>query len=195
METLDLDASRIMRQQLEATSLCSDGTNWKVLYPSVYTGWAQYTDGEYTSGSPLSVNNSKVQITVNPTIGAGSKIETYLPSGVGEFWDSTNNRLIAQKEGDAYTVRLNFTGDPAGISDFGQIIFDIGDGAPDIPIATRTVSFAKATATTVSTTTSLFSLSTFVENGCKIYFDTSDSGDSVDLYDISVVITRTHSPL
>ena len=195
VETIDLNASRTMRQQLEATSLCSDGTNWKVLYPSVYTGWAQYIDGEYTSGSPLSVNNSKVQITVNPTIGAGSKIETYLPAGVGEFWDDTNNRIQAQKEGDAYTVRLNFTGDPAGVSDFGQIIFDIGDGAPDIPIATRTVSFAKATATTVSTTTSLFSLSTFVANGCKIYFDTSDSGDNVDIYDISVVITRTHSPL
>jgi len=195
VETIDLNASRTMRQQLEATSLCSDGTNWKVLYPSVYTGWAQYIDGEYTSGSPLSVNSSKVQITVNPTIGAGSKIETYLPAGVGEFWDDTNNRIQAQKEGDAYTVRLNFTGDPAGVSDFGQIIFDIGDGAPDIPIATRTVSFAKATATTVSTTTSLFSLSTFVANGCKIYFDTSDSGDNVDIYDISVVITRTHSPL
>lgn len=195
IETIDLGSSRTMRQQLEATSLCSDGSNWKVLYPSVYTGWAQYIDGQYTSGSPLSVNNAKVLLTIDTTIGTGSKIETYLPSGVDSFWDESTDRIQAQKEGDAYTIRVNFVGDPSGISDFGQIIFDIGDSAPDIPIATRTVSFAKATATSVSTTTSLFSLATFVENGCKIYFDTSDSGDSVDIYDISIVITRTHSPL
>lgn len=195
VETIDGDLSRLMRQKLEATSIVSDGSNWRVLYPTVYTGWAQYIDGQYTSGSPLSVNNAKVQLTIDTTVGSGSKNETYLPSGVTTFFNETSNTIEAQKEGDAYTVRVNFVGDPAGVSDFGEIVFDIGDGAPDIPIATRTVSFAKATATSVSTTTSLFSLSTFVANGCKIYFDTSNSGDNVDIYDISVVITRTHSPL
>mgnify|MGYP001585522617 CR=1 FL=1 len=194
-ETIDEESSRTMRQKKEATSLSSDGTNWRALYPSVYTGWAQYVDGEYTSGSPLAVNNAKVQLTIDTTVGTGSKEETYLPSGVDEFWDETSNTIQAQKAGDAYTVRVNFTGDPGGVDDFGEIIFDIGDGSPDIPIATRTIVFAKATATSVSTTTSLFSLATFIANGCKIYFDTTGSGDSIDVYDISVVITRTHSPL
>jgi hypothetical protein len=194
-ETIDGDLTRVIRQKLEATHIISDGVNWNVVHPTLATGWAQYIDGEHTVGSPLAVNNAKVQLTIDPAAGTGSKIETYLPAGVTEFWNSTTNKIIGQKEGDAYTIRVNFVGDPAGVSDYGEIIFDIGDGAPDIPIATRTVSFAKATPTSVSTTTSLFSLDTFIANGCKIYFDTSTSGDSVDVYDISVVITRTFSPL
>jgi hypothetical protein len=194
-ETIDGDLTRTVRQKYEATHIISDGTNWNVVHPTLSTGWAQYTDGEYTVGSPLTVNNDKVLLTINPATGTGSKIETYLPAGVTEFWNSTSDKIIGQKEGDAYTVRVNFVGDPAGVTDYAELIFDIGDGAPDVPIATRTITFAKATPTSVSTTTSLFSLATFIANGCKIYLDTSGSGDSIDVYDISVVITRTHSPL
>ncbi len=153
------------------------------------TGWAIYEDNQYSSGSPLTSNSAKTQVTIN---GNGSSTNTtYLPTDVTDFWSTVDNKITPAAEGDAYALRLDFTASPATASDYAEVIFEVNAAA----LAHRTVSFAKAGATSFSIGLPLAALSDFVTNGCKIYFDTSGSGDAIDIYDISLFIKRDFTAL
>ena len=155
-------------------------------------GWGFYSDSTYTSGSPLNSNNAKTQITID---GLGATTETgYLPTGVTNLWSS--NKITPAVLGDSYDLRLDFTAAPTGVSDYAEVLLDIGTGGSPINIVSRTVTFAKAGATSVSIGFPIFALSTFMANGGTLYFDTSVSGDNIDIYDISLFLKRdfTNSP-
>jgi len=155
-------------------------------------GWALYEDSLYTSGAPLTSNNAKTQLTING-LGSGTNTD-YLPIGVTELWNTTDNKIVAAQLGDAYDVRLDFAANPTTASDYAEVIFDIGDGSP-IPVVSRTITFAKTSASHFSIGFPISSLTTFMTNGCKIYFDTSGSGDSIDIYDVSLFIKRDFSAI
>lgn len=151
-------------------------------------GWASYEDSQYTSGAPLNSSNANTQLTING-LGAGTNT-TYLPVGVTEFWNTTSNKIVADELGDAYDVRLDFKADPATASDYAEIVFDIGDGGGTVPVVSRTITFAKTGASSFSIGFPIAALASFMTNGCKIYIDTSGSGDAIDIYDISLFIKR-----
>jgi len=151
-------------------------------------GWAIYEDSQYTSVSPLASSNANTQLTING-LGAGTTT-TYLPTGVTELWNTTSNKIVADELGDAYDVRLDFKANPSNASDYAEIVFDIGDGGGPVPVVSRTITFAKTSATSFSIGFPIAALATFMTNGCKIYIDTSGSGDAVDIYDISLFIKR-----
>jgi hypothetical protein len=155
-------------------------------------GWEYCVDSTYTSGSPLALSNDRVLL---PCDGLGATSENgYLPSGVSELWNTTLNKVVSANIGNAFEIRIQFTVLPGGVNDeWFDIEFDIGDGAPDIVIASRTITAPKGTSAFVaSVAVPLFSLATFVTNGGKIYINTTGSGDSFDIYDISIMIKQDY---
>ena len=155
-------------------------------------GWEVSFDNTYTSGSPLTIASSAR--TLLPCDGAGAQSNnTYLPTGVTELWDTTLNKIVSGQTGNAFDVRVQFQCDPAtAVASFFDIEFDIGDGAPDIVIASRTITIPKGTDPfTVSIAIPLFSLATFIANGCKIYVNNT-GGVSLDIYDIQVFIKQDY---
>lgn len=152
-------------------------------------GWAYYDDSTYTSGSPLTSNNAKTQILIDGV--GGDTVTSQLPSGVTALWDAASDSITGVSEGDSLLVRLDITCAPASVNDFAELVFDIGSGSP-IEIGRDTIRFSKTGSTRFLRTYDLFCGSTFAANGCKIYFDTSVSGDSIDIYDLGVKITRTY---
>lgn len=192
-QEIDGETTRTITSAKEAVSVISDGSDWQVLFPSRNTGWAFYDDNLYTSGSTLAVNAAKVELTCN---GSGSQTNTsYLPQGVQDFWDTTNNKIIPQKVGDAYDIRLDFVADPAANGDWMEVVLDIGTVGTPIEVVRRSVSFTKSTPQSISIGFPIFALSTFLANGGKFYLDTSESGDNINIYDISIYIKRDHSPI
>jgi hypothetical protein len=154
-------------------------------------GWEVAFDNTYTSGSPLTIANGAR--TLLPCDGAGAQSNnTYLPTGVTELWNTTGNKIISGQVGNAFEVRVQFQCDPASVSAFFDIEFDIGDGAPDVVIAERTIVAPKqSNVFTVSMAIPLFSLATFITNGCKIYINNTGTVD-IDIYDISILIKQDY---
>jgi len=180
---LTVDGSMVEMTYVDAS------VGWKFgTFSNHQIGWEYHQDNTYTSGSPLAVNNARVQVT-NDSAGANT-VTTESPYNHSALWSS--NKVIADHVGEGLILRVDFTCNPAGVSDYAQLQFDIGTGAPDIVVVDRTVSFQKTGDTLVSTTSALFVGSTFVTNGCKIYLDTSSSGDSIDIFDIGVLVQKVY---
>ena len=156
------------------------------------TGWGNYVDSTYTVGSPLNSNGAKTQITIDG-LGSGTEV-SYLPTGVTALWDTANNKMTPATTGDAYDIRLDFTAEPTTASDYAEVIFEIDDGS-STSLAHRTVTFAKTGATSFSIGLPLAAVADFVTFGGKIYFDTTASGHSIDIYDISLFIKRDFSAI
>lgn len=149
------------------------------------TGWASYSDSQYTSGSPFVVSSGA---TVNLPNDAATVIDSFVPPGVTTLYDGTV--ITPENIGDAYEIRIDFKTSNNNVSGLADLILDIG--APQNEILRRTFSFPKGSGTTFdySTTTAFYSLSTFVANGGTIKIN-SITGDT-SIWDISYTIFRTH---
>jgi len=191
-ETIDGDSSLIITEKNQSVKLISNGSNWEVLFPHRITGWAIYDD-QASHTSAITVNNTKHPITID---GLGTTTNTtYLPAAVTEFWNTTNNKIVPAKLGDAYDIRLDFKAQPTNQSDYANLILDVGTIGSPIPVVTRSVSFLKTGISSFSVGFPIGTLSDFLTNGGKFYFDTSVSGDSVDISDVVLFMKRDHSTL
>jgi hypothetical protein len=152
-------------------------------------GWANYVDSTYTSGAPLTFTNERKKIECN---GLGGATElSYLPDGVAALWDTTNDKILSANVGNAFDVRVEFTAEPTTTNAYFDVEFDIG-GAVGI-VAARTLTCPKGTnAHSYSVGIPLFSLATFVANGCTIYIDTTDDTLTLNVYDIKVFIKQDY---
>lgn len=151
------------------------------------TGWANYNDDTHTSGSPQAlVAATRTQWTND----GGTEIVDYRP-GKSQLW--SGNKIQAQKAGEAYEVRIQFTIDPAQANAIVDIEIDIGSdpfGASSIPIVRRSLTLGKGTATQyVSMAFPIYCLGTFVANGGAIAITSSVNAD---IYDKSLLILRIH---
>lgn len=154
------------------------------------SGWAQYSDTQYTSGSPFTVTQGN---TVALPINAGGSITSHLPSGVTALYNGT--RITPENIGDFYTVRVNFNGYSSANNGAFSINIDIssaGDGSNVIASEpTRMIRGAGSGNVQVYTTNmTCFSLGTFVANGGLVRVTAVD-GD-LTLYGATLVISRIH---
>tara|TARA_R110000796_G_scaffold192122_1_gene308858 strand:- start:23 stop:580 length:558 start_codon:yes stop_codon:yes gene_type:complete len=152
------------------------------------TGYATYTDTQYTIGSPLVVAQGT---TVDLANNAGVSLSDQLPTGVTTLYDGL--RLVSNDNRAAYVIRINFTVANSSQTGSFELNFDIsaaGDGS--IPILSRTTALARGANTPqpVSYTELYFSRETFVDNGALLKF-TAISGTS-SIYGISYVISKIH---
>ena len=191
-ETIDGNPSITITDQNQSIRLISDGSNWKILSPHNITGWAIYDDAA-SHTTPIVVNNNRYQVLID-NLGTSSN-SNYLPSGVTEFWDTTNNKITPAKLGDAYDIRIDFEAQAAaGAASYANLILDVGDGA-SIPIVNRNISFQGTTLSSFSVGFPIAAMDDFMLNGGKIYFDTSISEDSITLSNVVLFIKRDFSTL
>ena len=153
------------------------------------TGWAQYSDTQHTSGSPLVILEGDTGVITNNAL---SVIDSQLPAGIASLYDPVTNKITPENSGDAYMLRIDFTAftnDQAGLA---TVELDIG--TPLNEILRRGFTFPKGTGVAngieLSTSTLIYTLDTFLANGGSVELR-SDVGDT-SIYDITFVISRVH---
>ncbi len=152
------------------------------------TGWAVYYDALHTASNPLTVNNERKQLTCD---GLGSLTnKAYLPRNVVDLWDGVGGKVLATGVGDCYTVRLQYNFTSLDNNAQLDVEFDIG-GDSEVLILDETIVKAKGVGgiQRASVNKSIYSLDTFLENGCKIYINTTNE---IDIYDVIVFVQKTY---
>lgn len=167
------------------------GTFYKIMsYIPQNNGWAYYADNTYTDVSPLAVNNARVQLTIDAL---GPRTETdFLPPSVATFWDVVDSKIIPEKLGDAFDLRIDLTGDPGGIDNYLDLTLDIGDGITPDPLVTRTLKFTRTSETRFFAGFPAEVTAAFLANGGRIYLDSTVSGDSMDFFNFGILIKRDY---
>ena len=148
------------------------------------TGWAVY----FGSTNSLTVAGDRNQIEID---GLGSATETnYLPATSGNLWVS--NQIVSGNTGNAFECRLQFQADPAQSSDTHfDVEWDIGGAGTNV-ISTRTITSPKgADPFVVSIAIPLFSLGTFVTNGCSIFIN-ADSAQDFTITNFSIMVKQDY---
>lgn len=154
------------------------------------TGWAQYSDTQYTSASPLTVAEGNTAVITNNAV---NSITTHLPAGVTALYDPVTNKITPENSGDAYMIRVDFTAFSSNQSGLATLELDIG--APQNEILRRGFTFPKgaglSNAIEVSTSSLIYTLDTFIANGGSLELR-SDVGNT-SIFDIGLVISRIHN--
>lgn len=148
------------------------------------TGWAQYADGQYTVGSPLSVAGNTDTVLPNNAAGV---IDSQKPSDIATFYNGTK---ITGRNGDGIALTVDLNAVPtAGATTYIEIWVDIGGGVGEL--YKRIISFPKGTGIVrpINFSVNAYTLNTWETNGATVYVR---ANGNVDLYDIRYVITRTH---
>ena len=159
------------------------------------TGFGRYVDDN--SGTAIVAGdgeNNAVQFTINSD---GPNTVQYLPKvirGTGKLWDEVGNKITPITEGDTYSLRISFdmtntSSNPTTI----EMSLDIGVGAfPSIDIYrdAKTLRTGGLPAR-YSFNVNIFSLATFLANGCRIYMWCNSGTATLENRDI--VITRVSS--
>ena len=150
-------------------------------------GWGLYQDTQYTTGARLSISAGvRTKIPNN----AGGGVESYLPAGVGSFYNGTTGKITPAKNGDSYSLRINFSSASGSQNNFATIDLDIGGGQGII--LQRDITYPKGTNDEVFSSTSLiFTLATFITNGGDL--NITPNGD-IDIWAVSYTISRISSP-
>jgi len=167
----------------DSFDICND--NFNEVYD--FTGWANYQDTTYTSGSPFLVTaGSPAQPLPN---NAGSKIETQLPSDVTEFYDGT---AITGREGDGIAITIEFKCAPTtGASDVRiKTSIDIGGAIGEIYPREMALTKGAGVEHFYLLTINAYTLDTWEANGGVVMVESFNS--NINVYDIRYVITRTH---
>ena len=158
------------------------------------SGWGFYDDSETSpSTQTFTIAASKLQIDGGGATSSSDYLPLYLRSTSGELWDTTNDKIIPISIGDGYQIRLSFiltgkSGNPNKVT----TQFDIGGGAsPTVVIATRSATLSGVYPETVNMSFNIFSLSTFLTNGCQIFIST-DAG-TVTCSNRDILIQRLSS--
>lgn len=153
------------------------------------TGWAQYKDTSLTSIAPQLVLEG---ITATLTNNALSTIVSNLPIGGGALYDAATSKITPYSSGDAYMLRVDFKAFTSSQSGLLSLKLDIG-GAQGV-IFDRDITFPKGTGLSnvrsVSTSSLIYTLDTFVANGGAIQVESIVGNTSI--YDVTYVISRIH---
>lgn len=150
------------------------------------SGWADYTDDQYTTGSAFSVSaNTRTKIPNN----AGTKREQELPLDYPNgLYDDVTGKILGQP-GDSLLITVEFKIRRA--SGNGSFLltsdFDIGGVIP--PLYPRVQSLAGQSEQNVTFTTAVFTLDTWAANGADFNVESSVA---VELFGIRYVIHRLH---
>jgi len=151
---------------------------------TIDTGWGDYVDTAYTSGSPfLVLANTDTALPNNK----GTAIETQKPTDVTTFYDGS---VITGRNGDAILATIDCTLLPTDVATtFVEVWFDIGGTIG--PLYRRIISFPKGTGIErpLNYTVAAYTLGTWQTNGATVKIR---ANGSLSVYGIRYVITRTH---
>lgn len=154
------------------------------------TGWAQYSDTQYTGGTTLTVNAGTQRSLPNNAVNV---IDSQIPYDYTTFYDGS--RVVAQNSGDTFTLRVtalaygsineasfNLKVDISAAGDGSNVVTSIpvrmirGSGAVNAQL--YTVSF------------DLYALNTFVQNGATVLIEAV--AGNITVSNINFFIERKH---
>jgi hypothetical protein len=148
-------------------------------------GWAYYQDSQYTSASPLNINSTTTQITIN---GLGASTNTaFLPAGVS-FFNTTTSEITPESVGDTFVLRFDFKLKSSSNNANFDVLVDIGSASPSFS-QTFTVTKGINTEQRYGVVIHLYCLNTFLANGGQIKMATTNS---INFYDMGLLISRIH---
>ena len=150
----------------------------------VDSGWGSYVDTAYTFGSPFAVLAATDTLLPN---NKGTVIETQKPTDVATFYSGA---VINGQDGDGLLITLEMKIVPTNAgTDTVDIWFDIGGTVGQL--FRRVWTFPKGTGVIrpISFTVSVYTLDTWAANGATAYIR---GNNTLSVYDIKYVITRTH---
>lgn len=153
-----------------------------------FTGWQQITDTTYTVGSPLVILSG---VTGKILTGTVTKIDTQLPTGVTNFWDVANDKLLAVNNGDAFTLSLRFKAKMNVANGNADIAINIGGALNKISDETIVFSKGSGVEQRFDIDLSYFTGTTFLANGGTI--EVIPNNGDISIYDIVLVIIKTHN--
>lgn len=164
--------------------------NWGILNgqnsSNDYTGWADYVDGTYTSASPYVLAGS-TKITLPND--AATVRDSQKPIDVTTFYDSTTS-TITGRNGDGINIVIEFKARPNTSSVTRlTLAIDIGGAVGEIYIRDFVLAKGNNVEHYYLSSFNTYTLDTWETNGGAVKIT---STDSVDIYDIRYVITRTH---
>lgn len=150
------------------------------------SGWGDYVDTQYTSGSPLSLPaNTDTKLPNNGTSIASSQ----LPDGI-ELYDNVTG-TITGREGDALLITVEMVVVPQAVqSELLTAWIDIGLPG-NVRLYERPITFPRGLGMPqpVTFTTGAYTLDTWEANGGEIFL----RGDGAfEIYDIRFVVFRLH---
>lgn len=151
------------------------------------TGWASYSDTNYSSISPLIINENDTSVLEN---NAGSSITSYLPDGIFSFYDSILNKIILENVGDSYVMRVDFKASSSALNGLAYIKLNI-KGTQNV-ILQKFITFPKGSDLIhdFSFTFNFYSLHDLVSNGGEIKIESVSGNTSI--HDVIFLITRVH---
>ena len=129
------------------------------------TGWADYTDGEHSTGSPQSISADTDTIITND---ASTKREQELPFDVpGGLYNGATDKILG-RAGDGLIITEEFKIRRAsGSGSFNlQAWFDIGGAIP--PLYVRTFNLPGAGEQNITFSTFAYTLDTWESNGADL---------------------------
>ena len=148
-------------------------------------GWTEHVEGTYISEGTAQEFTARAKLECDGTGGATNT--TYAPP-TGVLWDTTNDKILGAAVGDAYDVRIEFDASNASVGTWFDIEFDIGGAVGVVSARTYTMPKTAGTAITFSVGVPLYSLATFITNGCEIYI-TPNSG-TLKVWNQRVLVKR-----
>ncbi|WP_027137524.1 hypothetical protein [Gaetbulibacter saemankumensis] len=167
-----------------------NGGNWVKLIGenslNDYTGWADYTDGVYTSSNPFTLTaNNKVTL---PNA-ANTVRDSQKPIDITEFYDATNS-VITGRNGDGINVVIEFKIRPT-VNQTTKITvaIDIGGAVGEIYKRDFITSKGLNVEHYYVSSFDAYTLDTWETNGGMVKIV---SDYSAEIYDIRYIITRTH---
>lgn len=150
-----------------------------------FTGGGVYQDSQYTSGSPLVVNQgSRVKLTNNKNTVVDLNTPSEFTNGM---WH--NNKLVGVNPKDIFTLEIRFKAK----SSVKNGLFDVELQIPTNGIIDSETKSAGKDANVehrYSVKFKYYTISNFIANGCEIYIN-ADTGN-ISIYEIQIIPTRIH---
>lgn len=186
VRTMDALLNSLFQDGQQAGSITPQDIRDLVVSSIGTTGWASYTDTQYTDVAPLLVSgNTDTQLPNN----AGASVETELPlDRQNGLYDSTNQIILGQA-GDALMLTLEFITDRVSASgDYTvDVWLDIGGSVGRL--FERSIQKKGSGPENVSVTTGAFNLATWQANGASVNIR---STVNINVYGILYRIFRIH---
>ena len=148
------------------------------------TGWADYVDTTYTSGSPLAIVADTDTVLPN---NAGTIIQSEKPTDISAFY---SGGVITGREGDGIAITVDFDVTPTEVgTTFLETWVDIGGSVGELYRRIATFPKGNGVERHITFSTVGYTLDTWEANGGTVYVRTNGTAN---IYNIRFLLHRTH---
>lgn len=182
------EAALIAWLRTNTRSFSAGGSSSSTTDANSVTGWADYVDTEYTTGSPFVLTSGqKATLPMN----GGTIRDLYLPGEIDSLFNRADTAIIG-REGDAIAINIEFQVRPTSAATDIRVktTIDIGGAVGEIYPREQSLTKGNGVEHFYLTTTGAYTLDTWEANGGKIKVEAING--PVEIYNIRVVVFILH---